>query len=333
MQYVLMVVEQLDRAIHELSTDHPINNRLALILIDNGTELVLHRRCMDHLFSDRMLRSLQPKQRRMAKSQFLRDKLKVLEQLDDITRTERRFIQVAHSYRNALYHAGLKHDDIIRAIAGHYFLLCCDLFAQLKPSSVSQSSTDRYTAVAERYLPIRDGPFAALRRGSQALVEELAEKLRSARPKQIPDLTKTLANSARTAIQQIEAALEFSVRENPSNLSSKEVLELAQLELEFRNALEREGVSSYIVDPLYQDAVSQVTNTVEATWRPRHTSLPSENWASRADAIEGEVDPLIAMDLYQSLRNDMSYLEDAISFVAAELDRWQQLQDDIARGK
>ena len=332
MQYVLTVVEQLDRAIHELSTDHPINNRLALILIDNGTELVLHRRCMDHLFSDRMLRSLQPKQRRMAKSQRLPDKLKVLEQLEDITRTERRFIRVAHSYRNALYHAGLKHDDIIRAIAGHYFLLCCDLLARLKPYSVSQSSTDRYTAVAERYLPIRDGPFVA-HRGSQALVEDLAEKLRSARPKQIPDLTKTLANSARTAIQQIEDALEFSVRENPSNLSSKEVLELAQLELEFRNALECEGVNSYVVDPLYQDDVSQVTNTVEATWRPRHTLLPSENWASRADAIEGEVDPQIAMDLYQSLRKDMSYVEDAISFVAAELDRWQQLQDDIARGK
>ena len=43
MRYVITIVEQLDRAAAELTTDHPINNRLALILIDNATELILHR--------------------------------------------------------------------------------------------------------------------------------------------------------------------------------------------------------------------------------------------------------------------------------------------------
>ena len=43
MKYVITIVEQLDRAAGELVSDHPINNRLALILIDNATELILHR--------------------------------------------------------------------------------------------------------------------------------------------------------------------------------------------------------------------------------------------------------------------------------------------------
>ena len=38
MRYVLTIVEQLDRAARELVTDHPINNRLALILVDNATD-------------------------------------------------------------------------------------------------------------------------------------------------------------------------------------------------------------------------------------------------------------------------------------------------------
>ena len=54
MQELLTVVEQLDRASTELLTDHPINNRLALILIDNATELMLHGQCTSHLEGDSM---------------------------------------------------------------------------------------------------------------------------------------------------------------------------------------------------------------------------------------------------------------------------------------
>ena len=53
MRYILTVVEQLDRAARELETDHPINNRLALILVDNATELILHRQCTDYLTDGR----------------------------------------------------------------------------------------------------------------------------------------------------------------------------------------------------------------------------------------------------------------------------------------
>ena len=159
MRYVLTIVEQLDRAARELETDHPINNRLALILIDNATELMLHRQCTDRLKRDSMASSLwkahqslahrRPPgdeiefsedlrkdvmtqgQRSKAKGNFLDGKLKVLEDKEDITPTERRFIRIAHSYRNELYHVGLTHDEVTWAIAGQYFLLSCDLFVRL----------------------------------------------------------------------------------------------------------------------------------------------------------------------------------------------------------
>jgi hypothetical protein len=53
MRYVMPIVEQLDRAAQELAIDHPINNRLALILIDNATELILHGRCTDQIEEDK----------------------------------------------------------------------------------------------------------------------------------------------------------------------------------------------------------------------------------------------------------------------------------------
>ena len=329
MRYILTVVEQLDRAARELSTDHPINNRLALILIDNATELILHHQCMDYLNGHFILRNLQPKQWSMARGKYLEGKLKVLEYLGDITGTERKFIKIAHHYRNELYHIGLKHDDITRPISGNYFLLCCDLFVRLEPSRRSMWSTDTYTDVAKRYLPICNGQVDLLSIEN----EVLAEKLRNALPDGIPDLAETLADSARRSVEEIKDAFEFSVQENPSNLGTEEVLRHAQWQLDFTKALECKSVNGLCIDPSYQDNVIQVRKDLEATWRQRYTSLPSEKWKLRADAVEREADPLIAMELYQSLRNDMSYLEDAISAIAAELDEWIQIEIDRARGK
>ena len=131
MRYITPIIEQLDRAAFELATDHPINNRLALILIDNALELVVHRRCMDSAGWDRHLvrehRRLSPKQRRMAEGRSFEDKLAVLGHLDDLSDAERRFISICHDYRSELYHVGLRHDDVIRGIAGQYFRLCVGL--------------------------------------------------------------------------------------------------------------------------------------------------------------------------------------------------------------
>lgn len=39
------------------------------------------------------------------------------------------------------------------------------------------------------------------------------------------------------------------------------------------------------------------------------------------------------MDMYQSLRNDMSDLEEVILTAAGDLDRWMQMKFDEERGK
>lgn len=45
MRSATLIVEQVDRAATELAVDHPLNARIALILIDNAAELIIHRRC------------------------------------------------------------------------------------------------------------------------------------------------------------------------------------------------------------------------------------------------------------------------------------------------
>ena len=360
MQYILTIVEQLDRAAAELATDHPINNRLALILIDNATELILHRQCLGHLRRDKWdtqyLRIMEtivngktsvktagfpndfakevmtPKQRSMAKGRSFDGKLKVLGRMEDLTPQERRFIAITHDYRNELYHVGLKHDNIIRSIAGHYFLLCCELFVRMKGVglwAVVFSSDDKYSDVAKRYLPLRDGQLNLMAVDHDVLAGKLSYNL----PSDIPELPVTLADSARGAIEEVSDSFDFLVDNNPRGLDAPAMLELAQWDQDLACALEQKDVDDLLTGTQYRETYTVVRDSLAENWKPQHASIPSEKWLSRASAIERAPNPLVAMDSYQSLRNDMRYLEETIQSEAEELDRSIQAEIDRIRGK
>ena len=357
MRHLLPIVEQMDRASGELAVDHPINNRLALILVDNAVELVLHRECTDLLEEDtrksnlkkmeRALRrarnseelfpdgtafdyaTLTRKQRTLAGGDSMPGKVKVLVDLSKLTRPEGQFIKAAHGYRNQLYHVGLRYDDIIRALAGRYFLLCSNLLVRLRPKGITYSSRDTYTEVAERYLSIRDG--MVIHRNLD--FEELPGKLRCALPDTIPDLPKILANSAIESIDEVEEGFNFLIQDNPMNLGSKELLKVVQWWTDLEKKLEKDEISGLWADPSYREEMDEAATNLRSDWRQRYFSLPTAKWRDRANAIGAESCSYTAMHRYQQLRNDMDYLEGGIQSAAEELDRWIQTQIDIARGK
>ena len=356
MRHLLPIVEQMDRASGELAVDHPIKNRLALILIDNAVELLLHRECTDLLEEDtrksnlkrmhRALRARNPeelfpdatavdyatltrKQRTLAGGDSMPGKAKVLVDLGKLTRREGQFIKAAHGYRNQLYHVGLRYDDIIRSLAGRYFLLCSNLLTRLRPKGITYSSRDTYTKVAERYVPIRDGIVIL----PNLDFGELSRKLRSGLPDGIPDLPEILANSAIESIDGIEEGFNFLIQDNPINLGSEELLKVVQWRTDLEKKLEKNEISGLWADPSYREQVDEIATNLRSNWRQRHFSLPTAKWRDRANAIGAESCSYTAMHRYQQLRNDMDYLEGAIQSAAEELDRWIQTQIDIARGK
>ena len=359
MQYRLMIVEQLDRAVSELTTDHPINNRLALILIDNATELILHRQCTGRLETDAMFAPihyatqallqdrdagsedllsedldgsiLTPRQRAILKRRYFDKRLKVLEELEDLSQDERRFIRVAHGYRNELYHVGLARDDILRAVAGHYFVLCCNLFARMDAGvfSMVTSSEDRYTQVAIKYLGTRNGriDFSNSDKGI------LASKLCDALPDTIPDLSVTLSDAADDAISEILECFAFLVRENPLSLDAKSMLRIAQWQFDLAAAVERNALMGLWIDPNYRNELDRIVAELQSEWTQRFTSTPFKAWQQRASSLASESDPLVVLHSYESLRKDMSYLEGAIRSASDELDQWIQMEIDKRRGK
>ena len=111
------------------------------------------------------------------------------------------------------------------------------------------------------------------------------------------------------------------------------MLEVAQWARDLTDALEREDIDGLWVDPNYRESYSRVATKFQAAWKQRHTEVPSASWMLRANAIEREPNPLVAMDVYQLLRNDMSYLEESIRLAVEDLDQWIQREIDKRRGK
>lgn len=357
MKHILTIVEQLDRAAVELSIDHPINNRLALILIDNATEITLHGFIAGRSEMDRRIYLLQeslrsiskeawqryasdpnnvqvmtPVQRKRALGRSFEDKVKVLCALGKLTFQERQFVLAAHEYRNELYHIGLANDDIIRSIAGHYFLVACDFLIRMGNTGIwrsAYSSNDVYSEVAQRYIPPQDGPMAILNVKLGDLAEQLIDNL----PARMPALAETLAQSAQRSIDQLLNNMEFLVRENPFGYDEEEMVETAQWIKDLSDELEQNNIDGLWVDAKYREQFAQVFSELNATWKRRFAKIPVNNWRKRAARIKQEESPLIALALFRHLRQDMQYLEEAIQQAVDELDQWIQQQIDIARGK
>lgn len=330
MRYITPVIEQLDRAVLELATDHAINSRLALILIDNALELIVHRRCTDAVELDRQLHreiwKLSPKQRRMAGGRSFEDKLAVLVVLGDISDGERRFIAICHDYRNELYHVGLRHDGVVRAIAGQYFKLCLELFERLRPMSLCVSSVYKLSEIGTKYLGVQ--PYGI----GFSSIPTAANKLLCALPT-VPDIVHCLSRSADLAIDQIEESFNFLVDDNFSESRKDEILDCVQFRAEFSRMLEKEGIDTPYYDPETAGQTSEILTGLKKSWRPRYRKLPTMAWRKRAAEIGLLADFIAALDRYQALRNDMQYLEDAIGEAAAELDAAIQNEVDRARGK
>ena len=361
LERTLTIVEQLHRATEEFTSDHSVNNRLTLILIDNAAELIIQHHCMDrlqnnewwsriamaklaiansrppesdnrHLEAITSTTLMTEKQQRAARGKHLSEKLKLLHTMGDITQLERRFITIAHDYRNQLYHLGFAHDEVIRPIAGLYFLFCCDLFVRLGNLSAWKLTGSRRqirTEVAKLYFPVVDeGPM-----WFEVDKEEVAERLRSALPDGIPHLSKSLAESAEKYIVEATESFEFMERDNPQGLHGSELLKFIQWEHDLKEALERENVDGVWWDPEYMRNVCRVADELRPTWTQRHRSLPIERWLRQADRIGEIEDPLEATDLYGSMMENMSYLCDVINSAADDLDRWFQHELDRIRGK
>lgn len=317
MRFLGPVVEQLDRALIELCADHAINHRLALILVDNAVELLIHRYGVDAAKAPpwrKVQLSWQHKQ--WAKGQNFDDKLKVMESLGVMSADERAFSAICHEYRNQLYHVGLNHEAIMQALARYYFLLACDLFTRLRPNGMSWGKRDRESAIGKRI-------FGGSGFGNLSDLDKIGPALAAQCPSE-PELRDALTREAERALDEMVWGLNFMVEgQLPRVTTWQNELREAQMWYDFDDALTQHRDASDKAG-LPPDN-PRPCDIMVLPWKPRHAALPEQRWRQQIKEIGKAATDAEALKRYEAFRTKTAYLHgalmNAVGALEAEIDR------------
>jgi hypothetical protein len=332
MRFATLIVEQLDRAATELAVDHPLNARMALILIDNAAELIIHRRCENLVQSDR--KSGAPKltaaNRRSILGHYFGEKIKFLEEMSAISDGERHFIGELHAHRNTLYHEGLSYDDIIRPLAVAYFQLTCDLLHRLDNRTLGWPNKLIIASSLHVYFP----DAAAGRRFPDYDSGRVSKLLLDRTPEDAPSLQTALAAHSQTFVDHLEAKFEsiklgLDRKSSPSE-TFRELQHAADFQNLVRERMRKIGKEDQFI-PFGHPVLKEYAAKLMPKWKPRYTSAPFGKWGVRAKAIAKASAPLSSVRRFTDLRSEMNYLAEAIDDAHQEFWGWVQQQEDAAQ--
>ncbi|WP_244814125.1 hypothetical protein [Caballeronia sp. Lep1P3] len=196
MKTLTTYVEQLDRAAEEMRVGTDVGNRLALILVDNVIELMLHRYCESRFGWAGMMASPDAPQRysRASKARVLGnrfdEKVRFVRAENRLSEIEANFVGLCHKYRNEAYHVGLSRENILFPVAALYHELACELFLRLDTKTRSHGLKIVVPERVAKHAP------ASWQQGRVDLymTQPIANSLNAARPQ----LARNAANTTET---------------------------------------------------------------------------------------------------------------------------------------
>lgn len=154
--FLASVLEQLDLAHEHVSKGDIHNARFGLMLTDNAVELVLHQIAKDkasdlNFFSYRNEKYEHQKALDKALGRNFDDKVKFARIEGKLSDELAQSITILHSYRNEVYHIGLKHESILPALSLFYFDTACEFLSGYRPSGLGWGSNLRLPERAKKY--------------------------------------------------------------------------------------------------------------------------------------------------------------------------------------
>jgi len=332
MRFATLIVEQLDRAVTEIAVDHPLNARIALILIDNAAELIIHRRC-EHLARADQRRgtpTLTATKRRSVLGHYFAEKIKFLEKSSALSAEERHFIGELHNHRNTLYHVGLENDDIIRALATAYFQLTCDLLVRLDNRTLGWPKNLVIATSLHQYFP----EAAKGLRFPGFDTEHVAKELIGRVPTDAPALPAALSQHSMAAVDRLEAMFESIKlgldRKNDPDDTFRQLQHDMDFQIIVRERMRQAGREDDFV-PFGHPTLRELAEKLMPDWKPRYRSRPFAKWRTRAKSIATCVDALSAVRKFTDLRAEMAYLVEAVEDAAETFWGWVQQEEDAAQ--
>lgn len=347
MRSVIPIIEQLDRALSELAINHPLNGRIALILVDNGLELMCHLKCTDLLCDDRRRspRGLTQEQRNDARGRAFDRKIGLLQDVGHIRSEQVQAITTLHGYRNQLYHVGLRDDPVIGQLAHLYFHFAAEL---LEPLLGTQRhlrwEPEIITDAARRLLPEL---ATAKRNGAKVDIAGLRARWVAACPPPPVPIERALSKHLLARVDEAEASFSIIARGRSGTDDPTATLRTVQLEADTLTAIRRhrrdhdkqlkaKGLEPKPLDD-EQLAMARGTRVLEdlnarllPNWTPKHPNLPFNSWRKQATSISTKRQASIALGSFDRIRREIDQLEDIMAEPIEDMYGWHQYLEDVA---
>jgi hypothetical protein len=333
MQTVQFVLLQLDDAARHLRDGRRAQLRVALLLLDNAAEVLLHRWAKRSLQHDSLRRALHERARGWgAPASVLAgidisamlspsDERKVLRLFDRLVKYAvlKRAIEpeigdvliYLHRYRNDAYHRAAVRQATIRTSVALLFDIVCRLALSDIGHAHSYLSGEDYSWLTERFELPQGARFVVGDDCRERAIDQLRESL----PGDASRLGEAMATHLNARIDELVGTLDFISDATRPQLGRERALADAVAFVEGRRA-----------DPDIQDRMPfGYTGRV---------SLHAVNHVREAaDALEPQANAIATFRSFAAAELELEHLEFPANELAAEIDGMIQLQVDIERGK
>ncbi|MBK79588.1 MAG: hypothetical protein CMQ43_01540 [Gammaproteobacteria bacterium] len=155
MKFFVNLIDQLDFALDHIVLEDINYKRLSLMLVDNAMELALHQYATEQSADAWPLEAepkIEPRVLAAALGQNFDEKLKLARLCGLVDEDMVASITTLHSYRNQLYHQGIKHEQVLPALVLFYFRITCDVLIAYQPTGYSWSSGGKVPHRALKYI-------------------------------------------------------------------------------------------------------------------------------------------------------------------------------------
>ena len=330
MERLYRTVAQIEIAKGSIQSGDLAHLRVALILLDNAVEVMMHRVIKDELvhaeWYERMLRNfptgpLDPKgeelrsemasrvisrRRRDEIRRYFGAKVDFLRDRDRIPRPSARALKHLHNYRNETQHEDRVREESIRAVVMLLFDITTDFLVRLKTGPTSWRGGADYSWV-QRYGIERPRLFF----GSEEMRQHIAKKLRADLPLDDAEIRDSLIVHLTERLDAMEGQLDY-VRENMELKDSAEALRNVQFWKSSPRYVDPAKLSSFVA---------------------RHDLASIAKWRAGVEGLNSIADKLDMFDQFATIEDDFEPLDRIIDDVAGDIDEQIQLAIDIARGK
>jgi hypothetical protein len=324
-------VVQLEEARRLLEQGDVAHLRLALILLDNAVEVMMHRviehqmeyskmyaRMLDNfptgpldprgeeLRREMSTHVIPPKRQKEIRRVF-GEKIKFLsEDRAKIPLPSARALKHLHDYRNETQHQDQVRSESIKPATLVYFDIAADFLVRLHPGTTVWHGGQNYDwlkkyGVQQKFV-------------SQETHPRIAEGLRAGLPIDIAGIRTALSTHLKDRIETMENQLVFVEECLPSDLRAETPLKVIQF---------------WHQHPIPPNASLAEVHAFVAPHGPDAFT----KWSTATDALNAMEDKLEMFDRFATIEDEFEPLEKMIDDTVSDIDRQIQHEIDVARGK